>query len=274
VAALVFSDYRLIYNFIDDCSEDIDKYSCGRIEKLDDTKPTQQGKTIECLSRKFVKLDAKCRRQILRVSELQSEDFHLDRTLYFACREDRERFCETVPSGQGKVYKCLMKNKFNQLMSKECMEQLTKRQRIISEDVAADRSLITACKKDILQYECRDKLRDKALNDNMKLANVILCLEGASREGNKLDPECKAEILEHRKAIMADYQINPNLVDACADEINNYCGGGTERGGKTLHCLMRKARISMTKKNSGLAFGTKCISEVNFFFTFWFSNFR
>jgi Golgi apparatus protein 1 len=262
VAALVFSDYRLVYNFIDDCSADIDKYSCGRIEKLDDTKPTQQGKTIECLSRKLVKLDKKCRLQIQRIVELQSEDFHLDRTLYFACRDDRERFCDSVPSGQGKVYKCLNKYKFNPLMSKECLDQLTRRQQVVAENVAADRSLITACKKDILQNECRDKLRDKSLTDTMKLGNVILCLEGAAREGIKLDPECRAEILEHRKAIMADYKINGEVADACADEITNYCGGGVERGGKTLHCLMRKARVFLTKKNSDISINANCIAQV------------
>lgn len=38
----------------------------------------------------------KCKQAILRVAELSSDDFHLDRHLYFACRDDRERFCETV----------------------------------------------------------------------------------------------------------------------------------------------------------------------------------
>lgn len=37
-----------------------------------------------------------CKKSIMRVAELSSDDFHLDRYLYFACRDDRERFCETV----------------------------------------------------------------------------------------------------------------------------------------------------------------------------------
>jgi Golgi apparatus protein 1 len=35
-------------------------------------------------------LDTECRHEIMRIAELQSEDFHLDRPLFFACREDRE----------------------------------------------------------------------------------------------------------------------------------------------------------------------------------------
>lgn len=37
-----------------------------------------------------------CKKAIMRVAELSSDDFHLDRHLYFACRDDRERFCENV----------------------------------------------------------------------------------------------------------------------------------------------------------------------------------
>lgn len=32
----------------------------------------------------------------MRVAELSADDFHLDRYLYFSCRDDRERFCEHV----------------------------------------------------------------------------------------------------------------------------------------------------------------------------------
>lgn len=142
VAALVFSDYRLISNFIEDCGTDIERYSCGRLEKDSESRATQQGKTIECLTIKYNDLTEQCRKQITRVVELQSDDFHLDRTLYFACRDDREKFCHNVLSGNGAVYKCLMKNKFNSLMSTECQEQLTRRQKIIVENAFADKTLI------------------------------------------------------------------------------------------------------------------------------------
>ena len=31
-----------------------------------------------------------CKHEVLRLAELQSDDWHLDRPLFFACREDRE----------------------------------------------------------------------------------------------------------------------------------------------------------------------------------------
>lgn len=57
-----------------------------------------------------------CRKQVLRVAELQSDDYHLDRTLYYACRDAREMFCGQVHSGDGKVFECLFKNKMHPQM--------------------------------------------------------------------------------------------------------------------------------------------------------------
>ncbi len=65
-----------------------------------------QGEVIACLEKGLVReaeeqrgahpIKEDCKKSIMRVAELSSDDFHLDRYLYFACREDRERFCENV----------------------------------------------------------------------------------------------------------------------------------------------------------------------------------
>jgi Golgi apparatus protein 1 len=48
---------------------------------------------------------------------MQSDDYHLDRALYYACRDDRERLCSQVASGNGRVYRCLYEQNFNNMMS-------------------------------------------------------------------------------------------------------------------------------------------------------------
>ncbi len=118
MTALVFTDYRLIYKFSEMCANDIEKFKCGRLNS-DEDEPTEQGKTIECLQNKVDNLDDQCKKEIFKVSTIQSEDFHLDRALYFACKDDRDQFCDKVISGKGNTFKCLMRNKFNPLMSKE-----------------------------------------------------------------------------------------------------------------------------------------------------------
>lgn len=65
-----------------------------------------QGEVITCLEKALVKeaeqqehvrtIKEECQKAILRVAELSSDDFHLDRHLYFSCRDDRERFCQNV----------------------------------------------------------------------------------------------------------------------------------------------------------------------------------
>lgn len=76
-----------------------------------------QGKTIECLKEKIRTLSNSCHHQIQRVTELQADDYHLDRPLFYACRLDRERFCEKVAAGNGRIFDCLMKHKFENDMS-------------------------------------------------------------------------------------------------------------------------------------------------------------
>lgn len=65
-----------------------------------------QGEVIACLEKGLVSeveeqqghyaIKDDCKKSIMRVAELSSDDFHLDRHLFFACRDDRERFCENV----------------------------------------------------------------------------------------------------------------------------------------------------------------------------------
>lgn len=50
------------------------------------------------------------------MAELQSDDYHMDRPLYYACRDAREHFCPKTPAGNGRVYECLFKNKMDPAM--------------------------------------------------------------------------------------------------------------------------------------------------------------
>uniref|UniRef100_A0A0X3PJL8 Golgi apparatus protein 1 n=1 Tax=Schistocephalus solidus TaxID=70667 RepID=A0A0X3PJL8_SCHSO len=131
VGEIILSDFRLVYGFIDSCKNDIEKFNCGRVSvgpvNVNRVSVLSQGATINCLSLRIEKLDSKCAHQIFRISELQSDDFHLDRPLFYACREDRERLCGGVVSGDGRVFDCLMNHKFDEGMSFECRQHLTER---------------------------------------------------------------------------------------------------------------------------------------------------
>lgn len=42
--SIVFSDYRLIYKFVDSCKDDIDKLQCGRLDSGSDNGDQGKGK--------------------------------------------------------------------------------------------------------------------------------------------------------------------------------------------------------------------------------------
>ena len=50
---------------------------------------------------------------------MQSDDYHLDRPLFYACQSAREKFCHEVKSGEGRVYECLVANMNQELMDEE-----------------------------------------------------------------------------------------------------------------------------------------------------------
>ena len=72
---------------------------------------------------------------------VQSDDFHLDRPLYFACKSDRKSLCAPVKSGEGRVFECLLKNKEEPTMSEECRVQLQRRQKLAAENYKVSRGL-------------------------------------------------------------------------------------------------------------------------------------
>lgn len=79
---------------------------------------------------------------------------------------------------------------------------------------------------------------------------VLLCLENEVRNGSHIAPDCEVELMEHRKMLMEDYRLSPEIVGNCAKEITSFCSG-IEIGGRTIHCLMDHVRIKNIKKRIG-----------------------
>uniref|UniRef100_A0A8C9Z5T9 Golgi apparatus protein 1 n=1 Tax=Sander lucioperca TaxID=283035 RepID=A0A8C9Z5T9_SANLU len=249
MTSIVFSDYRLICGFMDKCKEDINSLRCGSIN-VGQKDVHSQGEVISCLEKALVReaeqqdhvhpIKEECQRAILRVAELSSDDFHLDRHLYFSCRADRERFCRNTQAGEGKVYKCLFNHKFEEAMSEKCRDALTTRQKLISQDYKVSYSLAKACKVDLRKQRC-------SLDANLprareaRLSYLLLCLEAAVHRGRPVSGECQGEMLDYRRMLMEDFSLSPEIVLHCRTEIEAHCSG-LHRKGRTLHCLMRIGR--------------------------------
>ncbi|XP_032671298.1 Golgi apparatus protein 1 [Odontomachus brunneus] len=237
---IAFSDFRILIPFKIDCANDIKKFKCDSLQPYRDI---SQGQILACLQEHVEKLEQKCRRHILHVSEIQAENIKLDRQLYMACTQDRIKFCPNVRPGSGQVYKCLMQHKTDRSMSGQCQEQLTRREKLIASDYKISKGLVKACKEDIRNYHCR---RSVSEDKEIKLAQILLCLESAVKNGSKIDGNCQAEMFDHRKLLMEDYRLSPEIVDGCANDITIFCNS-LEVGGATIHCLMEHTRTRKKK---------------------------
>ncbi|XP_078482978.1 Golgi apparatus protein 1 [Ciona intestinalis] len=254
IAGIVFSDYRLICNFMEDCSKDIMNHHCGRVDSTvrgDADMPHSQGQVVECLEEKMVDrvdgvdLQPKCKQQIKRLGELSADDYNLDRNLYLNCRDDRERLCPDVLHGDGRVYKCLFNHKFDEGMSTTCRDALTVRQKLVAKDYKASYQLQTQCKSEISNNFCFVSHNSNDHSDLVGSSGILLCLENArSNPGNggKISAVCNNALDDFRAMLMSDYNLSPEITHNCAVEIRANCSGTVEKEGATIHCLMSHLR--------------------------------
>lgn len=167
----------------------------------------------------------------------------------------------------------------------QCQEHLTRRQKLIAQDYKVSKGLARMCKDDIKASHCRRSVSD---DKEIRLAQILLCLEGVIRNGRlllymfdvlscvlwicfakslfmsigtKVSHDCQLEMIEHRKILMEDYRLSPEIVTHCSDDINSFCNT-LEVGGKTIHCLMEHTR---SKKRKGRV-SPQCQRAVSWFF--------
>lgn len=238
--AVAFSDFRFVSAFVQNCSTDIEHLKCGRLTT--DRKVLSQGETLQCLQADIDLLNKDCKNVIMRLTELQSDNVKFDRPLFSACGNDVIRLCADVRPGQ--IYKCLLHHKNDEMMSSLCQEQLQRRYKIIAHDYKVSKGLARSCKEDIKMNHCR---RGVSEDKDVRLAQILLCLEAAHKNNTKISKDCLAEIFDHRKLLMEDYQMSPEILSDCADDITKFCNEFGAGGGKTIHCLMDNARPKKKK---------------------------
>lgn len=238
--AVAFSDFRLVAPFVRDCSADIEANACGRFRT--ERNALSQGETLACLQSHIDTLTGECKKGIMHLSELQSDNVKLDRPLFVACVDDVARFC--AESRPGQIYKCLLLHKNEEQMTRTCADQLVRRNKIIAHDYKVSKGLARSCKEDIKINHCR---REVSSDKDVRLAQILLCLEAAHKNNTKITAECLAEINDHRKLLMEDYKMSPEILSGCADDITKFCNDLDAGAGKTIHCLMENARPKRKK---------------------------
>lgn len=255
---VAFADYKWMSNFFDHCSDDINATKCGRF----DPDNFSQQKTISCLQDNILSVKDACKREIFLLAEIQSNNIKLDAQLYMDCANDHSRYCSQFTPGTGRIIPCLMKQLYFDpiRIDPKCRQQLFRRQKLIAQDFRVSKGLIKACKDDIKKTHCRKQTSN---DKTVRLAQILLCLENVMKNGTKIESECESEIIDHRKMLMEDYRLSPEIVNDCKNETQLYCKGYAY-GGKTIHCLMQQALKQGNSEN--LRLSERCLRAVSLIF--------
>lgn len=238
--AVAFADFRLVGPFVRQCAQDIDAHACGRFHA--DRSVLSQGDTLACLQSHIEQLSLECQSGIAHLSELQADNVRLDRPLFLACKGDVAAFC--AESRPAEIYKCLLLHKGDEKMSRGCQEQLSRRAKVITHDYKVSKGLARSCKEDIKINHCR---RGVSEDKDVRLAQILLCLEAAHKNSTRIASECLAEIADHRRMLLQDYKMSPEILSDCVDDISKFCNDVEAGGGRTIHCLMENARPKRKK---------------------------
>ncbi|XP_047506857.1 Golgi apparatus protein 1 [Pieris napi] len=243
IEVLMFNDWQITNTFVKNCYDDIQALSCGRIPP--DPKTLSQMHTLRCIQNHEQNLRPECQSEITSLEEIKYNSLQLDKLVFAVCNIDQRNFCPDEVPGSLLMYKCLIRHKYENGMTKRCQDQLFYAQRNIVLNYKMSKGLVKSCKEDIRKYHCRKGVVD---DKDVRLAQILLCLENVARNGTvSLAAECVAEMTDHRKMLMDDYRLSPELMQSCANDITILCKG-VEGGGKTIHCLMEHARPRKRKE--------------------------
>merc|ERR1719193_482620 len=103
-----------------------------------------------------------------------------------------------------------MNKKMNEGMSDTCAQHITRRQKLTSLDYKVSKSLAGKCNSDIELHKC--SVTEDSEDDIVNLSQIIVCLEDALLNGAHIQGECVAAIDDHRRQLMQDLSISPEIV--------------------------------------------------------------
>ncbi|XP_068148505.1 Golgi apparatus protein 1 isoform X1 [Drosophila tropicalis] len=227
------------------CGPLVEQQQCGRLNVEHLPSILSQLSTVECLvESRHNNFDANCK---ISISMIQQQ--HGMWQLFQSCSADLSALCPQEKNGSPGAFKCLVRHKNNPAMTQSCLNKLSLQDVQLGKDYRVSHGLAKACKEDIKLNHCR---RGVSEDKQVRLAQILLCLESVSKNGTKLAAECLIELSDHRRMLMSDYQLSPELLNDCADDIPKFCpeehkaqmvnGMVSATGGEIIHCLMAHVR--------------------------------
>jgi len=195
-----------------------------------------EGGAIACLRSKRADLSSECREHVFEQMVVASKDFRTNAPLLKVCVGEAERLCPGVdPSGGGEVQACLRQQRFD--LDWDCQTQLFKSEIESAGDIRLDAQLFRACLLDKRRF-CAGVPPGNS--------QARSCLE-EHLEDERFSSGCRKELVEARERRASDVRLNPELLKACAQDVDAHCKALFEAmpdinagDARVLECLQEK----------------------------------
>ncbi|XP_046842726.1 Golgi apparatus protein 1-like isoform X2 [Xenia sp. Carnegie-2017] len=221
------ADVRLMPQVQLRCITDLAKYCSENVEESDE---------LKCLQDNMEKLSDTCKESMETLTEEESEDIDLDKSLVKHCSEMVKFFCSDLlkRNDADGILPCLYNNKYDHEMDDKCRAELEHKQLIEMKDYRFSSKFKKACRQDV-QDNC---------NTAKSKADVIKCLSlkvrSAVVDGEKhtISGECRKQLNVEKLRQAEDIKFDPELYGACADDVKKLCIHKHENGpAAVLECL-------------------------------------
>ncbi|QDZ20090.1 Golgi apparatus protein 1 [Chloropicon primus] len=175
---------------------------------------------ISCLKSKVgdPKVSTRCKKEIHRRKVEESEDIRFNKYLFSVCALDKEQHCKDVPFGQGRIVTCL--EKFYGTLQAECKSAIKQQILDKQKDSTLDVRFRLLCKEDA-QSLC--PVEFQVLEDPFEInmgGKLKKCMRNATLAGDIKSAECKEHLLFMMEQTRRYTELDPTLVEACAQEKN------------------------------------------------------
>ncbi|KAG1656262.1 hypothetical protein FOA52_011910 [Chlamydomonas sp. UWO 241] len=218
------SNFRNDVILAEACRDDVDKL-CATVEP-------GEGRVHKCLRDNRKKLSETCRKEELRLEEIEANNVELSVGVLKSCKSERRMYCKAVSTGSARVFRCLAENINDADFGGVCRAQILSKLQRRQANWKLDPPLRKACRIDVQQSCATADAKDS--EDGSVYACMIKGYDG-------LSSGCQKEL--GRAVHMAFFAWAPGatLTAPCDADIDRLCLTGraniAKRPGAIGSCL-------------------------------------
>jgi Golgi apparatus protein 1 len=209
---------------LDECYQDKQAH-CGLY-------PPGSARVIQCLQDNRKVLNARCRKNLLKLEMEIAEDIDFQYPLKTQCAAELKTLCKDVKPGHAREIRCLQVHVESQEMGPECRAEVRRNMNVMSQDYRLNYQLKTACKDDVATV-CSDACH--AIEAEECGGTMLACLR--DNLGKLASAKCKEEVRYFVKMEVLDVQNNVKLAEMCRFDMDRFCKGVEAGGGRHIECL-------------------------------------